>query len=189
MRPWRPISKSESARGTAKSDQRKIDKAANTTRKKPAKYPALTAERIQKYIHTRYIDGASEFFFPLFNKYYWKEWECDVLLFTKNRQTHEMEIKISPGDFFQDFKKEEKHNRFSRGHTNTPNQFSYVVPANMISVDKIPEYAGLIYCKENGSLEVIKKAPVLHQEQQDEQIYKDFLIQLAEKTNFKVFQR
>ena len=44
----------------------------------------------------------------------------------------------------------------------TPNYFYFVVPLNLVSIDEIPEYAGLIYINELLGFETIKKAPLLH---------------------------
>lgn len=47
-----------------------------------------------------------------------------------------------------------------------PNYFYYVCPENLIKIEEIPKYAGLIYIIENktnvGKLQYIKKAPLLH---------------------------
>lgn len=57
-----------------------------------------------------------------------------------------------------------------------PNYFYYAVPQDLVSVDEIPEYAGLIYVTEYGSLRTVKKAPLLHKEK-----YTDEQLNLCEK--------
>lgn len=42
------------------------------------------------------------------------------------------------------------------------NRFFFAVPEGLVSVDEIPEYAGLIYVDENGSARKVKDAPLLH---------------------------
>lgn len=57
-----------------------------------------------------------------------------------------------------------------------PNYFYYVVPTNLISVEDVPEYAGLIYVDENKRLTIKKQAPRLHKEK-----YSDSDLNLGEK--------
>lgn len=57
-----------------------------------------------------------------------------------------------------------------------PNYFYYAVPQDLVSVDEIPDYAGLIYVTEYGSLRTVKKAPLLHKEK-----YTDEQLNLCEK--------
>jgi hypothetical protein len=91
-------------------------------------------------------------------------------------------VKISRADFKNDKKKVRKHqvlegtyvphvnkdrfgNVVSSEKVYKPHYFYYAVPKDLISVDEVPEYAGLIYVKENGfPYEVVKKAPQLHKE-------------------------
>ncbi len=56
-----------------------------------------------------------------------------------------------------------------------PNYFYYAVPYGMIQVEEVPEYAGLIWVKEN-RLFIQKKAPCLHKEK-----YTDAQLNLGEK--------
>ena len=65
---------------------------------------------------------------------------------------HEVEIKISRSDFKNDTKnKIDKHLLLEGGEKlgkftgNLPNYFYYAVPDGLISVDEVPDYAGLIY--------------------------------------------
>jgi len=97
-------------------------------------------------------------------------WESDFLILTKSGYWYETEIKISRADFKNDFKhKEDKHNKAlsNKENNHKPNYFSYGVPENMISLDEVPEYAGLIYIYENGSSKTIKSPPKLHKEKID----------------------
>lgn len=61
-------------------------------------------------------------------------------------------------------------------HYKRPNYFYYTVPQDLVSVDEIPPYAGLIYVTEYGSLRTVKKAPLLHKEK-----YTDEQLNLCEK--------
>lgn len=60
-----------------------------------------------------------------------------------------------------------------------PNYFYYAVPKGLISVDDVPEYAGLIYVdtpEAISSFSIVKKAPCLHKEK-----YNDVELNLTEK--------
>ena len=97
------------------------------------------------------------FFSPNSKKYeitnlYVYGWESDYLAITKSMIAHEVEIKISRSDFKNDTKnKIDKHllleggERLGKFTENLPNYFYYAVPDGLISVDEVPDYAGLIY--------------------------------------------
>ena len=97
--------------------------------------------------------------------------ECDVISVSKSDYIYEYEVKISRSDFKADFKKD-KHKLMTEGlgyKENkgdvwylTSNYFYFVVPTNLISIDEVPEYAGLMYMNEDLQFEVIKKAPLIH---------------------------
>lgn len=57
-----------------------------------------------------------------------------------------------------------------------PNYFYYAVPTDLIKVEDVPEYAGLIYVDENKKLIIKKQAPKLHKEK-----YSDDELKLSEK--------
>ena len=67
-------------------------------------------------------------------------------------------------------------------HFKRPNYFYYAVPKDMVSVDEVPEYAGLIYIEEEAAkwdchrYTIEKKAPCLHKEK-----YTDDALGLGEK--------
>ena len=107
--------------------------------------------------------------------------ECDVISISKSDYIYEYEIKISRSDFKADFNKEKHKLMLERKCTKeimikenkemikdtlylTSNYFHFVTPTGLVSIDDIPEYAGLIYMDENLNFEVIKKAPLLHKE-------------------------
>lgn len=110
-------------------------------------------------------------------------WEADLWVVSNSRLATEYEIKVSRSDFKCDSKKnrtimkrdqeawirveQNKHSMLSEKSTLGPSRFFYCVPENMISIDEIPEWAGLIYFKSRGhclSLLDIKPAPRLHTE-------------------------
>ena len=99
------------------------------------------------------------------NNLYVFNWESDVLILTQSGYWYEYEIKISRADFRNDFKHKNNkhvHSLSNADHTFKPNYFYYAVPENLISIEEVPEYAGLIYVAEHGSARIIKKAPILH---------------------------
>lgn len=77
----------------------------------------------------------------------------------------------------QNFIKSAENNpRYLVGGHKRPNYFYYVVPTDLIGVDEVPDYAGLIYVDENGRLVIKKSAPRLHKDK-----YKDSDLNLGEK--------
>ena len=117
-------------------------------------------------------------------------WEADIFELTGSGYLYEYEIKISRSDFKNDVKKEKKY--FSGTVRNKHreimdgkrcNYFYFVVPENLVTVNEIPYYAGLIYFKQtvyNDSLFpehrlftefiIVKSAPKLHKDKLNEKI-------------------
>ena len=98
--------------------------------------------------------------------------EADMLAIRKSGYYDEFEIKISRSDFKLDESKQvyididnkrTKVNK-SRALTNgsMSNYFWYCVPENLITIDEVPEYAGLIYIYPSGYLREIKQPKKLH---------------------------
>lgn len=119
--------------------------------------------------------------------------ECDVISISKSLYVYEYEIKISRSDFKADFTKEYKHkklkqevpvfaeyNETKKGKLtgekyrciSIPNYFYYVCPKNLIRLEEIPYYAGLIYITNNNIIEIIKSAPKLHKEKATNRLLK-----------------
>lgn len=98
------------------------------------------------------------------------EWESDYLAITKAGLIHEVEIKISKNDFKNESKnKSTKFALFESRNESTliPDFFYYCVPENLISVEEVPEYAGLLYVNDYGFLTTPKSAPILKKEKTD----------------------
>ena len=97
--------------------------------------------------------------------------ECDMISISKSDYIYEYEVKISRSDFKADFKKE-KHKLMLEGKSAidniektfyyTPNYFNFVVPTGLISIEEVPNYAGLIYMDDKLNFTIIKKAPLIH---------------------------
>lgn len=119
------------------------------------------------------------------------DWESDYFSLTKSGYSREVEIKVSKSDYKADFKKKKhiyllscynkegyfykgkfrgwknKHQEIKWFVENIPNRFYFAMPKNMIDIDEIPSYAGLIYV-DGWKTKVIKKAPLLHRNKFDE---------------------
>ena len=119
------------------------------------------------------------------------DWESDFFLIQReSKYCYEFEIKISRADFFNDFKKKDKHSILEKGtysvtskkynrklkiyETNVedkpwnfrPNKFYYCVPELLIKPEEVPDYAGLIYVTDN-DIYTVKEAKFLHKEKLD----------------------
>lgn len=97
--------------------------------------------------------------------------ECDVISISKSDYIYEYEIKISRADFKKDFVKEKHTHIINENYTKIkkgeliyflPNYFNYITPRDLITVDEVPEYAGLIYMNEDLTFDIIKKPKLLH---------------------------
>ena len=146
----------------------------NKTDKEEIKW---SEELIQQQLRYSFLSPNSvKYFTENLNVY---DWESDVLKITKSGYAYEFEIKISRGDFKNDFKhKKKKHLLLENKENNSkmPNYFYYVVPEGLVTEDEVPEYAGLIYVHATiiGNSRVyyqfqeIKAAPKLHSNKIDE---------------------
>ncbi len=122
--------------------------------------------------------------------------ECDVISISKSDYIYEYEIKISRADYKKDFIKEkhthiinEKSTYKRKGKGDIfyylPNYFNFVTPRGLISVEEIPEYAGLIYINEDSSFEIIKKPKLLHNVKAND----EFIRKLAHNLSCKLIFR
>lgn len=146
----------------------------NKTDKEEIKW---SEELIQQQLRYSFLSPNSvKYFTENLNVY---DWESDVLKITKSGYAYEFEIKISRGDYKNDFKHKKKKHLLLENKENKakmPNYFYYVVPEGLITEDEVPEYAGLIYVHASiiGNSRVyyqfqeIKKAPKLHSDKIDE---------------------
>ena len=120
--------------------------------------------------------------------------ECDVLSVSKSDYIYEYEIKISRADYKKDFTKKKHENIINENYTIMrgsdlvyllPNYFNYVVPKDLISVEEVPDYAGLIYLHENGVFEIIKKPKLLHKTKANDAFIRQVAHNLSCKLIFK----
>jgi hypothetical protein len=106
--------------------------------------------------------------YKLYNTYVFG-WESDFFAISRSGYSIEVEIKISRGDFKNDFKKTHfnnipKHDFIADiTKVNKPNKLYFACPDGLIKSDEIPIKYGLIYVKDNCA-KVIKEAKYLHKE-------------------------
>lgn len=134
------------------------------------------------------------FVLPRFTPLGW--WECDVFEQTKAGYWREYEVKTSRADFFGDASKARtlrvrqgdewvrptvtKHELLAGHSPIGPSQFWFVVPAGLVQLDEVPEWAGLIECVERPRgphkwrvrLSETRSAPRLHRKPLDEAVVK-----------------
>lgn len=98
----------------------------------------------------------------VFPNVFFRQYECDLLKLTKAGFTYEYEIKISKSDFKADALKKQKYIKENGVWEINPqtkheataegkrvNYFSYIVPKDMVAINDIPEWAGLIYVEKS----------------------------------------
>ncbi len=140
------------------------------------------------YFYRTYKEG-----YPiLVSNIYLFHWESDLIYVSKNGYITEYEIKISKSDFKADKNKTYKHQKLGSCSTFKPKYFWYVCPPNVIDIQNIPDYAGLIYCNSlryhevtysslRDNIKIIKKAPKL----KSDKITDQKLIDILKKGNTK----
>jgi len=125
----------------------------------------MTSQDIQKSLDNLFSDAK----YLVNNCYFFagKYKETDKLIINQNGILVDVEIKVSRQDYKCEFKKVHKHQILSDKEgifKDKPNRFYFAVPENLIKVEEVPEYAGLIYVKESGYCATVKKAPLLHKD-------------------------
>ena len=136
----------------------------------------ITSKDIVKSLRLRYINHKY-----LINNAYIFEWESDFFSVSESGYVYEVEIKVTRGDYKDDFNKTSKHLLLSEGKESTknikrPNKFFYACPKGLLNTVEIPEYAGLIEITSPHEMAtVVKEAPFLHRENSLEAL-KDVLL-------------
>ena len=120
--------------------------------------------------------------------------ECDVISVSKSDYIYEYEIKISRADYKKDFIKEKHSQMIRENHTKivkgemmylSPNYFNFITPRGLISLEEVPEYAGLIYINDDFTFEVIKKPLLLHKTKASPEFIRKLAHNLSCKLVFK----
>ena len=146
-------------------------------RNNPKKKQEYTEKSIQKILRAHFMSPNSmKYRIENLNVY---SWETDSLSITKSGYAYECEIKISRADFFNDKKKERKHQilegtytlgKFEKNYPLRPNYFYYVVPENLIAPEEIPKHAGLIYITDvYPYVQIVVPAPKISDDKVDEE--------------------
>lgn len=107
-------------------------------------------------------------------------WESDFFTVTESDYIYEIEVKVSRGDFKDDFNKVQKHvvleGKGDDFNDKRPNKFFYAAPKGLLQVDEIPKYAGFLEVESGLSpAVVVKDAPFLHKNN-ILSLYKDTLL-------------
>lgn len=98
--------------------------------------------------------------------------KMDILL----QNLYSEKRKKYPGLTMDVFKERWGNRDYIVGQKKSPNYFYYVVPNGMIQPCEVPQYAGLIYVSNEGLLQIVKSAPMLHKQK-----YTDVELNLSEK--------
>lgn len=163
--------------------------------------PLTATEIIAQLVRERWL---AAFCLPTYAPKGW--WECDVFEVTKAGYWHEFEVKLSRADFLADARKKQrdrwkyvggekvdlpgpvKHELLAAKSTKGPSRFTFVVPAGLIPLADVPEWAGLFEAERVGSARVaircVKTAPRLHTEK-----FGDGRLRDAEGTSYYRFHR
>lgn len=120
-----------------------------------------TEYKIQQCLRKFFLSATTKRY-ELCNLYVY-DWESDYLTITRSGIAYECEIKISKQDFLNDSKKHNKHVIIAEGRLpkGRPNYFYYAVPDGLISVEEVPEHAGLIYVRPY-DIRIVKEAKKVH---------------------------
>lgn len=129
--------------------------------------PLLTKEQVTEQLlqqHLRCLKSNPKY---IVENLYVFDWESDMLIKTRSGYWYEVECKISLADFKNDFKRKwRKHDLLKTGDEKhrRPNYFYYCVPWYLSGkvLPLLPSYAGLIVLTENGKLNEVRRASLLH---------------------------
>jgi len=133
--------------------------------------------------------------------------EADVFGINRNGYMYEFEIKQSRSDFLAEFRnKKDKHKKLQNRNAikvydewknekrtegtyeliRIPNRYFFVCPKDLISIDEVPEYAGLIYIDSGyfGKLHEVKHAKLLHRNKANILVYERVASILSQRSIF-----
>lgn len=120
---------------------------------------------LTQYFHTSRLHG--------YQCYIFGRYESDFISVTSAGLIHEVEVKLSRGDFFADFRKGLKHTHIQHG--DYANYFWFATPKGLIKPEEIPDYAGHLELEREDKPRYIKyikahaakQAPRLHKRHDD----------------------
>lgn len=129
--------------------------------------PLLTKEQVTEQLLQQHLRGWKSNPKYIVENLYVFDWESDMLIKIRSGYWYEVECKISLADFKNDFKRKwRKHDLLKTGDEKhrRPNYFYYCVPWYLSGkvLSLLPSYAGLIVLTENGKLNEVRRASLLH---------------------------
>jgi len=127
--------------------------------------------------------------------------EMDVMKLTQTDYIYEYELKISKSDFLNETKNYDnnidrrkywKHQmmnetfinikkKYKRKINNIPNKYYFVCPENLIKIEDLLEYQGLIYINENFEFTIMKEAKYIHKNKINLKTMKRIIKTLSER--------
>jgi len=146
------------------------DSVTTESRYKPLKSGSGSHEGFLAALMKNYLDLKRRAKYVFANLYYLYEGnrELDMLWISKYGQYEEIEIKQVRQDFYDGLRdKPAKHQKLADRHESCPNKFSYFTFEGEIPMEDLPEYAGLYELKEDGTIKIVKKAPLLNDNKHD----------------------
>jgi len=161
---------------------------------------SVTVRGIQRALHA-YL-SSHEYALPNYTPNGW--FECDYYSVTKAGYAHEYEIKLTRSDFRADAKKgskghyrvkdgrymrdeRTKHELLAAGIDDAPKHFYFVVPTDLVALDEVPDFAGLIYAEKvhgRTMLREQKRAPILSRTKVSESVVR----QMARNASFRYWR-
>ncbi len=147
-----------------KPTHKKKKSIKNNSSAKNEELENLTSKDIQHSLSLRFINHK----YLIYNAFVF-DWESDFFSLSEAEYIYEIEIKVSRGDFKDDFNKKDKHmlleSQNSTSFLKKPNKFFYAAPKGLLTTLQIPEYAGFIEVDSRHNMAtVVKEAPFLHRE-------------------------
>ena len=129
--------------------------------------PLLTKEQVTEQLLQQRLRGWKSNPKYIVENLYVFDWESDMLIKTRSGYWYEVECKISLADFKNDFKRKwRRHDLLKTGDEKhrRPNYFYYCVPWYLSGkvLPLLPSYAGLIVLTENGKLNEVRRASLMH---------------------------
>lgn len=135
----------------------------------PPRHESASEAGIQRLLYWEYVSG-SQLIVPNFTSAAW--WEADLWRLTRAGYSDEFEIKLSRSDYRADARKLGKHRQLSEGSLRGPNRFWFVSPDNIIQMDDLPEWAGLLHVEPSQRVVCIRRAPQLHKQKVPDRVLK-----------------
>lgn len=152
-----------------------FSKLEKSSIKKPTYKKKKSAKNVaagdNKSLTSKDISNALRYLFMshkyLINNAYIFDWESDFFSVSESGYVYEVEIKVTRGDFKDDFNKTSKHllleSNNAENYSKKPNKFFYAAPKGLLNTIEIPEYAGLIEIDSAEEMpKIVKNAPFLH---------------------------